>query len=501
MNILELVIIVAVLNISLTPELDNQFRNLKRWADNSPDSETPSPAVEIIEVVVDGPCTCSPTQPYIPLAQQPDLVLDSPDLAIDFDPPPDELFEVPIFTMAFGALSAAHIPVECMDVDFVAKTDFKTDLLASPKRSSKGSWSPSALHGPTVAFAAASAAAAASSAPGVAAAAAALPSALPVISPLPGNIAAPAHHEAFVSVQPAISPQTTDMQSTLNSILGLFSELKVGQETLHQTMLVCDAQIQADMAVLSSAVRYEIKAISDNTDNKLSEVHQQMVDMQRKHSHEEDHRFDTLQQRMVDMQQKQTADQMALKIYVDGMQQKQTADQLALNIYVDGKATSTCNIPGIGANIQSGSSSSTLPRPSRYGFQETVLVPTRTFLRGWSPFAKDSSQRKGISEEKAIHVANALLAKIDVGLRSLVLRISVPMFRNYQVTLVFVDSAISDDILSVSRAINEIYKRKNVVFWTLRYTARWNRQIGNGLAIPPFARLSRRFVAATLSSS
>jgi hypothetical protein len=90
---------------------------------------------------------------------------------------------------------------------------------------------------------------------------------------------------------------------------------------------------------------------------------------------------------------------------------------------------------------------------------DDVWVPSCGFLRGWSPYEKDMSNRKnGLSKAEAESlILRVKSACIHADWR-IVSRCAAPSFRNYQVVVHFFPSASADSIYGFAKAVNQDLK-------------------------------------------
>ena len=386
-----------VIKISLTPELDNQFRNLKRWADSSPDqfSDSGSSAlegveVEVIEVVDDGPFVCSPTQPFTPLAQQPDLVIDLPDPDIDYDPPPEEL-ENPEMANLLSSSAAISTAVE-----------------TSPNKRQKSDWNGSVLHNAMTSSCSSASAVLPPPLPSFAA------SAAPPVPSETSGLAAAAACPPPVPTTPTSAPMTNEGLAAL--IAGLSIQCQ---------------QLQTSLVHRVDSMQFHVDARFDDSNGQTRQLRQEFEGFKASAVSKADLGQEVARQCAAAIalaSDAAAAAAAATKIDLANEVAKQCALAAASAAPVAPRSRIDLG-PGVHALGRAHAIASDIP-PLRSEF-----VSDRLFIRGWAPFSKNRDQRAGgLSEKACLEISQSLLSKLPLAEQLKVERQSAPMFRNHQVT-------------------------------------------------------------------
>jgi len=87
-------------------------------------------------------------------------------------------------------------------------------------------------------------------------------------------------------------------------------------------------------------------------------------------------------------------------------------------------------------------------------------VPTKLFLRGWSPYdeAVHPRARKGISKEEAAHLYELILSRIPHENARVIQGASYPFFNNTQLVITMKDNTPRELVWEASKAINAVVK-------------------------------------------
>jgi hypothetical protein len=90
-------------------------------------------------------------------------------------------------------------------------------------------------------------------------------------------------------------------------------------------------------------------------------------------------------------------------------------------------------------------------------------VPTKIFLRGWSPFVASRSERVGISTDEAGKLVERIRAAVSSNDAACLKKWSAPFFRNFQITIdlngvVFAEN----EMFELAKRISAVCKSKGV---------------------------------------
>jgi hypothetical protein len=147
---------------------------------------------------------------------------------------------------------------------------------------------------------------------------------------------------------------------------------------------------------------------------------------------------------------------------LDALKIKNSQDLLAMRSYADSRATppSTSMNTGVSpaATLAAPYVAEIIGQRQQPARSFNGFVPTKAFLRGWSPYSTDISKRTGLITEVAEKYANYLVLQLSAHLKNMIVRVSAPSFQNFQTTLFFGPNVGKEDCWTVVKSLNDIAK-------------------------------------------